>query len=172
MTETERKNSAEEIVKQFLKHISLKNKVVVAGYWPMGSEADCRPLLQELIEKGCGCALPVIQAGDAILHFQRYERGNMLMPNQEHKFMQPETSEEAIPDIVLVPLVAFDRQGYRIGQGGGFYDRTLAYLRQRNNVLAAGIAFACQECGAIPHEAHDEQLDWVVTEKEAIEIKD
>ena len=76
----------------------------------------------------------------------------------------PLTDKPALdPDIVLVPLLAFDRSGYRLGYGAGFYDRTLAGLRARRAVIAVGLAFGEQEVDALPHDARDERLDWVVT---------
>ncbi|MDX1575161.1 MAG: 5-formyltetrahydrofolate cyclo-ligase, partial [Kiloniellales bacterium] len=72
---------------------------------------------------------------------------------------------------VLAPLLAFDRRGYRLGYGGGFYDRTLGILRGRGEALAVGLAYAAQEVPAVPHDANDRRLDWIVTEAEAIRLE-
>ena len=84
---------------------------------------------------------------------------------------EPKQSAEVLrPDVLLVPLLAFDRVGYRLGYGGGFYDRTLRELRALKPVLAIGVAFAAQETPETPRGSMDEKLDWVITEREAIEI--
>ena len=80
----------------------------------------------------------------------------------------PEASEVR-PDVLLVPMLAFDRQGFRLGYGGGFYDRTLALLRQDGSPVAIGIAFAAQEVDRVPVAEYDQPLNWIVTEREAIE---
>jgi 5-formyltetrahydrofolate cyclo-ligase len=85
--------------------------------------------------------------------------------------MEPKADQpRALPNVVLVPLLGFDRQGHRLGYGMGYYDQALTELRQAGAVLAIGLAFSAQEVAAIPIEAHDQPLDWIVTEKEAIEI--
>ena len=80
------------------------------------------------------------------------------------------TAEALIPDILLVPMLAFDRRGYRLGDGGGFYDRTLERLRETCEPLAIGVAYAAQEVDAVPVGKYDQPLNWVVTEREAMEI--
>jgi 5-formyltetrahydrofolate cyclo-ligase len=75
------------------------------------------------------------------------------------------------PDVLIVPLLAFDLQGYRIGYGAGYYDRTIRGLRERKNIVAAGFAFSVQEFEGVPHLAHDEKLDWVVTDAGAPEVR-
>jgi 5-formyltetrahydrofolate cyclo-ligase len=79
--------------------------------------------------------------------------------------MPPEAAAEIFPDVVLVPMLAFDKQGYRLGYGGGFYDRTLRQLRARKSIEAIGIAYAAQEIPKVPHGEHDEPLDWILTER-------
>ncbi len=165
----QRRAAEESIAQRFCSHIPLPKNARIAGYWPAGSETDCRLLLERLRRERHNLALPVIEKDRNMLRFRIFDGEAFLVKNTRYGFMEPpQEAEEVMPDVILVPLVAFDRRGERIGQGGGFYDRTLASLRRKGNVLAIGIAYACQECDAVPREAHDQQLDWVVTEKEVL----
>jgi 5-formyltetrahydrofolate cyclo-ligase len=140
----------------------------VSGFHPFGSEVDCVPLLGELARRGATTALPVIVAKGVPLIFRAWAPGDRLAAGVWGILAPPESAEEVVPDLVLVPLVAFDGEGYRLGYGGGFYDRTLERLRRAGKVTAIGVAFACQEVGQqvgrVPREAHDARLDGVVTE--------
>lgn len=145
---------------------------VVAGYAPTGSEADCWPLLTRLHDRGHPCCLPVIAGPGQPLGFLPWTPGTALQEGP-HQIQQPagrpcaDLVPDIIPDIIIVPLVAFDRTGHRLGQGGGYYDRTLAALRARHRVLAVGLGFEAQACDMIDAGAHDMRLDWVVTERGA-----
>ncbi len=144
---------------------------VVAGYWPVGTELDCRPLLHRLGAVGWDCALPVVVDAGGALRFRRWRPGDPL-PVGAYGMPEPSAlAPEVRPGLVLVPMLAFDRAGHRLGQGGGHYDRTLAQLRTRASVLAVGLAFAAQEEPALPVEPHDQPLDWIVTEKGAIRVR-
>ena len=127
---------------------------VVAGYEPIGSELDPRPLLASLAAYGALVTLPVVVGPDAPLEFERTDR-----------------SGAATPDLIIAPLLAFDRAGGRLGQGGGHYDRTIAALRARGSVFVIGLAYAGQEVAAVPREAHDQRLDAILTELGYIEIR-
>lgn len=141
---------------------------IVAGFWPMGTEIDVRPLLTALHEAGAACCLPVVVTRDAPLVFRRWAPGDSLEPAGFGTSVPGEDASVATPGKLIVPLLAFDRRGYRLGYGGGYYDRTLAALRLTGPALAIGVAFAAQELAAVPHDRHDVPLDWVVTEREAI----
>lgn len=143
----------------------------VAGYWPHGSEADCRPILELLERRGGTCALPVVVAKDRPLVFRQWHDGDLVALN---KFGIPEPVESAqqvSPDAVLVPLLAFDAKGRRLGRGGGFYDRTLKKLRAEGDIMVIGIGFAGQQVAELVSEPHDERLDAVVTETGAITFR-
>ncbi|MEI6984514.1 MAG: 5-formyltetrahydrofolate cyclo-ligase [Rhodospirillaceae bacterium] len=142
-------------------------ELLVAGYWPVGSELDCRPLLGRLVASGWGCVLPVVTDTDSALLFRCWRPGERLVPGYFSIPEPVESARTANPALVLVPLLAFDRAGHRLGQGAGFYDRTLASLRRVGSVLAVGLAFAAQEVAALPDEPHDQRLDWIVTENGA-----
>jgi 5-formyltetrahydrofolate cyclo-ligase len=135
---------------------------IVAGYWPMGDELDPRPLRAALANP---LALPIV-AGDA-LQFRAWTLGDPLEAGA-HGTQHPATGKTVVPDVVIAPLVAFDRRGHRLGRGGGFYDRAIARLRAHGLPLVVGVAFDAQEVDAIPVDPSDQHLDWIVTETRAI----
>ena len=142
-------------------------EAVVAGYWPFRTEIDPRPLMARLQRLGAGLALPVTPAkgSDAPLSFRRWSAGALLSPGAFRVHEPGEECETIEPDLLLVPLLAFDRRGHRLGYGAGHYDRTLAALRARRPTVAIGLAFAAQEVERVPTDPHDQLLDGVVTER-------
>lgn len=154
--------------------LGIQRNSVIAGYWAMADEFDVRPLLEKLVlEESVVGALPVVVKNDAPLIFRQWRPGLRLESGGFGTHHPPESVPECIPDIVMVPLLAFDRQGYRVGWGGGFYDRTLELLRKRPaGVVAVGTAFAAQEVEAVAHDELDQPVDWVITEQGAIRIGD
>lgn len=132
---------------------------IVCGFWPMGDEIDIRPLLHELHARGHRIGLPVTAKRGERLTFRHWEPGAPMVP-EPFGTLRP-TGDELIPDILLVPLLAFDGFGRRLGYGGGFYDRTLAALPGR---FRLGCAFAMQQVDAVPVGPGDERLDAVATE--------
>ncbi|MEP9354023.1 5-formyltetrahydrofolate cyclo-ligase [Xanthobacter sp. KR7-65] len=141
----------------------------VALFVPFRDEIDTLPLAELLRAAGAELALPVILGRDRPLIFRRWRADDSLVPAGAFRISEPpEIAPEVVPEAVLVPLAAFDRRGYRIGYGAGFYDRTLAGLRARGRVVALGFAFACQEVEAVPVAPHDEPVDMMVTETEAV----
>ncbi len=152
-------------------NIGLPAGAVVAGYWTRADELDVRPLLAALDDSGYCCALPVAAAVDAVLAFRRWRTGDVLTAGR-FGIMEPGADAEAVtPELVIVPLLAWDRAGYRLGYGAGYYDRTLRALRGAGPVVAVGVGFAAQGVDAVPHDAADERLDWVVTETGAVRIE-
>jgi 5-formyltetrahydrofolate cyclo-ligase len=140
---------------------ALPSGVTVGGYHTHNDEADPALLLARLVELGCAVALPRVVAKDAPLEFHHVPDGAVLAPGS---FGIPEPLAHwprAVPDVLLVPLLAFDRHGHRLGYGGGFYDRTLAALK----VPAIGIAYAGQEVSSLPAEPHDMALSLILTER-------
>lgn len=165
--------SAEDLLRsRVLDAAPLPAGAVVAGYWPMRGEIDVLPLLAALAERGQVTALPAVIERKAPLVFRRWATGDPLEDGLYGTRHPVAAAEEVRPVCLLVPLLAFDRRGIRLGYGGGFYDRTLAALRASGPVVAVGIAYAGQEVESLPAEDHDERLDWVVTEKEVIRITD
>lgn len=135
----------------------------VSAYWPMRSEADPRPILEELHRRGLPLCLPAIVAGRMI--FRRWAPYEPIVPGGFGTLVPSPQQPEIAPRILIVPLAAFDRRGYRIGYGRGYYDRALAEL---GPTVSIGIAYAAQEIEAVPDQPHDRRLDWIVTERETI----
>ena len=149
--------------------VAIPDGAVVSGYWPMRSEVDPRPALAALHARGHPLCLPVVVGAGQPLRFRAWRPGDALVAGGFGTQVPDAGRAERVPRLLLVPLLAFDRAGYRLGYGGGFYDRTLRALRQGGDVLAVGLAFAAQEVAAVPHDATDARLDWIVTETAAIE---
>ncbi len=145
----------------------LRKPCVVAGYWPLGSEIDPRPLMAHLAAAGSVIALPRMLARAEPPVFLQWCQEDRLEADAFGVLAPARAAPQFEPGLILVPLLAFDRLGGRLGQGGGHYDRVLARLRPAG-VQAVGLAYAGQEMPAIPLEPHDQRLDWIVTEREAI----
>jgi 5-formyltetrahydrofolate cyclo-ligase len=141
--------------------------VVVSGYWPIADELDIRPLLIALHHRGHPIVLPVTPKRGNPLTFRLWRPGDVLEAERFGTFRP--VGEERVPDFLLVPLLAFDRRGHRVGYGAGFYDRTLAGLPGR---FALGVAFAAAEVDAVPAGPTDMRLDAIATETELIPRKD
>nr|WP_213773497.1 5-formyltetrahydrofolate cyclo-ligase [Bradyrhizobium sp. dw_78] len=150
---------------------ALARGAIVAGYSPIRSEIDPGPLLQRLATEGATLALPVIAGRDQPLRFHAWSAGDELVRGAFGILEPPPEAAEVIPDILLVPLAAFDRAGHRIGYGAGYYDRSLAQLRRSKAVTAVGIAFAVQEIEAVPSLTHDVALDYVLTEAKVFDFR-
>lgn len=156
-------------VRHFRAAIPLPAGAAVAGYWPLPDEFDCRPLLSALHADGHPCALPVVTGRGQPLTFRAWTPETELQPGAFGVSVPADDAPTVAPDVVIAPLLAFDDEGFRLGYGGGYYDRTLAALRSGGGkVLAVGLAFAGQRVAAVPHGPGDEPLDWVVSEAGAI----
>ncbi len=133
---------------------------IVAGFWPLAGEIDCRPALLALMGRGHAVGLPVTPPLGQALTFRRWRPGTALGAG---RFGTAEpTGAPLAPTVLLVPLLAFDKSGRRLGYGGGYYDRTLGQLGP--DALAFGCGFACQEVDRVPTEPHDRPLHAVATE--------
>jgi 5-formyltetrahydrofolate cyclo-ligase len=151
----------------FLQEIPLAKRAVVAGYRAINDEADPAPLLDILRVRGHRIALPRVVGQGHALMFHYYEPGAVLVSGG-YGLSEPSANwPEAEPDVLLVPLLAFDAAGYRLGYGAGYYDMSLAQLRARRSILAVGYAYEGQEASFVPHTEADEKLDWIVTEQGA-----
>lgn len=137
----------------------------VAGYVPVHGEADAIQILARI--KPPLVALPCVTKNSKILTFRQWKTGDALEPGMYEIHAPSENSPEMIPDIVLVPLLAFDKNCYRLGYGGAYYDMTIAKLKKNNpNMRAIGLAYDFQQVGSLPAETHDVQLDCVITENQ------
>ena len=146
-----------------LNHCPPPPGAVVAGFWPLAGEIDIRPLLLALAGRGHVIALPETPPRGQELRFRRWRPGDPLLP-ERFGTLRPD-GPVIVPDVLLVPLLAFDRAGRRLGYGGGYYDRTLAALPGRRTI---GCAFAAQEVGTVPTGPHDQTLDQIATERGVI----
>jgi 5-formyltetrahydrofolate cyclo-ligase len=140
---------------------------VLAGYMPMRSEIDCLPAMRDHAASGGRVCVPVIPGPGLPLRFHEWTPGARMVEGA-FKALIPEGGAELVPSVLIVPLVAFDRRGFRLGYGGGFYDRTLEGLRARGPVTAIGFAFAAQEMAEVPIEPTDQRLDLIVTERSVL----
>lgn len=140
----------------------------ISGFWPMGDEIDIVPLLSQLHANGHPIGLPVVVGKAQPLIFRSWHPGLALVAGGFKTEVPPPSSPELAPEILIVPLLAFDAEGYRLGYGGGFYDRTLEKLRNTGRrPLAVGVAFSAQLVARVPRDHYDQPLDWIVTEKSA-----
>ncbi|WP_196260523.1 5-formyltetrahydrofolate cyclo-ligase [Pelagibacterium limicola] len=146
----------------FLAGVPLSASDVVALYWPIRDEIDCKPLLTALMDSGQPVCLPVVLGDGEPLEMRLWEQGQPLYPSGFGTLAPAETAPVVEPDLVVIPLLAFDRLGTRLGYGKGYYDRTLAGYAKKP--LLVGYAFSGQELDFIPREAHDLPLDMLVTE--------
>ena len=136
---------------------------IVSGFSAIRDEIDAGPLLSRLHAAGHPLALPVMEGKGLPLVFRAWSPGD-AMGKVQWGIAEPLPDKQVLdPDIVLVPLLAFDAAGHRLGYGGGFYDRTLARLRAIKPVVAVGIAYDELKVDAVPHRSYDEPLDWVLT---------
>ena len=134
---------------------------ILAGYMPIHSEIDPRPAMAAYNGKVC---VPVIEAEGRPLKFREWTPKSVMEAGTFGALI-PVEGDFVTPDVVILPLLGFDERGYRLGYGGGFYDRTLERLRRLGPVTAIGFAYAAQEMETVPHEATDEPLDLIVTDR-------
>ncbi len=158
---------AQEIITKF-QELSLPNTPVFSAYWPMKTELDIRPLMHSLYEQNFCVCLPVVVEKQAPLLFRKWEPQAELVEGPYGTEQPNEKYEIASPNVLLLPLLAFDRKGGRLGYGGGFYDRTVKALRQKQNTLVIGVGFSHQEIKEVPLEETDEKVDYILTELEVI----
>lgn len=157
-------DSALKLIENF--PLELAKLSPVAGYWPVGGEIDGRPLLAALAKAGATIALPRMQSRAGPARFIAWT-GAALTADAFGVPSPPASGADLAPRLILTPLLAFDRTGRRLGQGGGHYDRIISLYRA-HGAIAVGLAYAEQEMGMVPTGPHDAHLDWIITPKEAI----
>ena len=156
------------LLAQFVDNITVPPDAAVAGYWPMNDEMNPVPLMKRLFKDGVPCVLPAVVAKGQALVFRDWHPDLTLEDGPFGTSHPPSSADEAAPGIVLLPLLAFDGDGYRLGYGGGYYDRTLAQLNSaRSPVMTVGVAYQSQQIDAVPRGELDRRLDWVITENGA-----
>lgn len=145
---------------------------VVSGYSPMKSEFNPVPLMRKLSDAGAHLALPVVAGRGRPLTMRTWSFGDELDSGVWGIREPKPDAPEVFPDILLVPLAAFDRHGHRIGYGAGYYDKTITRIRAMKPTLAIGVAFAAQEIEKVPATPFDARLDLVLTEREVIDLRE
>ena len=138
---------------------------IVSAYWPFRGEPDLRGMMQRLTASGAECALPVVIARGQPLVFRAWASGEPL-ERGVWSIPVPAEGREVVPDVVIAPVVGFDRRCYRLGYGGGFFDRTLAALRNKPQIIGVGASHA--EIPTIHPQPHDVPMDMIVTEREIL----
>jgi 5-formyltetrahydrofolate cyclo-ligase len=170
LDDEQRASAAQKIAARGLP-IRVARGTIVSGYMPIRSEIDPMPLLRKLAAEGARLALPAVMARGKSLAFRAWSPDDRLLMGPLGILEPSPAATEIVPDIMLVPLAAFDCQGHRIGYGAGHYDFTLAHLRKVKAVTAIGVAFAAQEIEAVPALSHDERLDYVLTETKVFDFR-
>jgi 5-formyltetrahydrofolate cyclo-ligase len=160
------RQAADTVAARLADELQIPGGATVAGYWPLAGELDPRPGMDLLRARGHALALPRLDGRGQPLLFLAWDEGDVLVQGT-FELLEPHPSRPPrVPDVVLAPLLAFDRQGGRLGYGMGYYDRTLSDLRaQGRRPLAIGIAFAAQEVDEVPTGPADVPLDGVITER-------
>ncbi|MDT7953736.1 MAG: 5-formyltetrahydrofolate cyclo-ligase [Acetobacteraceae bacterium] len=162
MSASERAAHSEAITVALLQVLSSFPAALIGFFWPFKGEYDPRPLVRSLHAKGTGLALPVVVEKAKPLIFREWRPG-MAMTNGVWNIPVPSMGEPVAPDVLLVPMIGFDRQAFRLGYGGGYYDRTLGALRTRPRTV--GIGFGLSQIATIYPQPHDIPMDLVVTEQ-------
>jgi len=157
-----RNEAARAATSHFFEAVPIAVGEVVAGYWPIRDEMDVKSLVARLMDAGQPVCLPVVVSDEKPLELRLWEQGAPLYEAGFGTLAPAEEAPLAQPDIIILPLLGFDKHGTRLGYGGGYYDRTLAALPKRPRLI--GFAFALQELDLIPRGAHDVPLDAIVTE--------
>ncbi|CEI85351.1 5-formyltetrahydrofolate cyclo-ligase [Ehrlichia minasensis] len=147
-----RKEASDSLLKNYIDFIIMEKASVVSGYMPIDGEIDVLPLMNYLIGQKCIVGIPVVNENSKVLLFYQLNTANIVVPN-----------------ILIVPLIAFDKKLNRLGFGGGYYDNTISTLRPNCKVI--GVGYDIQLCDLVPTESHDQTLDAVITEKNIYENK-
>lgn len=162
-----RPDAAEKAAEYFFRQVPWPAGAIVGGTWPMTDEFDPLPLMTRLAAQGSVTSLPVIAGRAQPLGFRAWSVTESPPPGRYGIPAPGPDCRSVQPGVLLVPLLAFDASGWRLGYGGGYYDRTISSFRAAGGVLAVGLAYAGQEVPDVPHDANDMRLDWIVTEREA-----
>lgn len=144
---------------------------IIACYIPLKGEVSCRSIMQRLASQGHTLCLPVVVERNAPLAFREYRIGDELVRGKVGPFEPADDARNVIPDVLVIPMLGFNRKGNRLGYSTGFYDRTLEVLRKTKPIKAIGLGYSLLEANDVAFEAHDLPMDVIITEKEIINIK-
>ena len=170
LSDRQREAAAKALAKRGLP-LPITAGMVVSGYSPIRNEIDPAPLMQKLAAQGVRLALPTINARGKSLIFRSFRPGDRLTLGMLGIPEPSPAAAEVVPDVMLVPLAAFDASGHRIGYGAGYYDYTFSHLRKAKDIVGIGLAFATQEIDGVPALSHDVPLDYVLTEKRVFDFR-
>ena len=171
LKDREKKNNGNIHIKfgqiyNLLKKITNLNKKIIGGYYPVNNEIDDLEILKKFEKIKLKISLPIIKKNFKINFIQCSPKGPFVI--NKYGIPEPRDGKVVYPDILLVPLVAFDRNLNRLGYGAGFYDRLIQFLKKRKNIITIGLAFDFQEVYSIPASKHDQKLDYIVTNKKIL----
>ena len=152
--------------KRILKKLNLKKKINIGGYYPINSEIGCLDILEELEKNNFKISLPVTKKNNDMDFFEWSFQDSLKISYQG--IPEPNAKKKVFPDVLIVPLVGFDNNKFRLGYGGGFYDRYIAKLSKFKKVLTVGFAFSFQKIKKIPINKFDQKLDFILTDKRII----
>ena len=152
--------------KKILKKFNLKKNINIGGYYPVNSEISCLDVLEILEKNNFKISLPITKK-NYNMDFYEWSFQDSLRVSQQG-IPEPNTKKKVIPDVLIVPLVGFDNNKFRLGYGGGFYDRYISKLSKFKKVLTVGFAFPFQEISKIPTNKFDQKLNFILTDKEII----
>jgi 5-formyltetrahydrofolate cyclo-ligase len=159
--------AAADLAKRLSADIEVSDNII-AGYWPIGGEIDCRPAMEKLASEGAQIVLPVVAGQGEVLIFRAWKPGDELETGLFGTTHPGPRATVRTPGLLLLPLVAFDRVGHRLGYGAGYYDRTIVGLRARGSIMAIGVGYDEQEIERMPADDHDQAMDVVVTDKRTL----
>lgn len=167
----------EEYDKKNNAHIHLKiilentKPCVVGSYLPFRNEFSTQLLNDELNKSNFNLSLPCINKNESSMIFRNYTSDSSLVPNSYGILEPSQNAEEVVPSIIIAPLVAFSLAGYRLGYGGGYYDRYIEKNLDNKNLIKIGLGFSFQKYDKLPNENHDQKLDWILTENYLYKVK-
>ena len=150
------------LLKNILKKLNLHRNIKIGGYVPINYEIDCLDILKKLENSGYKISLPITRKKNKMDFFEWSYRDNLLIG--KIGIPEPYSKKKVYPDVLLVPLIAFNKKKYRLGYGGGYYDRYIQKLKKIKKILTIGMAFSFQEVEKLPISAHDKKLDFIFTE--------
>ena len=151
---------------KILKKFNLKNNINIGGYYPINSEISCLEILEILEKNNFKISLPIIKKNNNMDFYEWSFRDTLSVSQQG--IPEPKTKKKVIPDILIVPLVGFDRYKFRLGYGGGFYDRYISKILKFKKILTVGFAFSFQEVSKIPINKFDQKLNFILTDEKII----
>ncbi|MDG2417168.1 MAG: 5-formyltetrahydrofolate cyclo-ligase [Pelagibacterales bacterium] len=166
--EYDKKNNAHTHLKLILENTK---PCVVGSYLPFKNEFPTQLLNDELNKLNFNLSLPCINKNDSSMIFRNYTSNSGLVPNSYGILEPSQNADEVVPSILIVPLVAFSLAGYRLGYGGGYYDRYIEKNLDNKNLLKIGLGFSFQKYDELPNENHDQKLDWILTENYLYKVK-